>query len=101
MRGDGTTVRLTPRETALLGLLLAHAGQTVGHAAVWGAACAGSDDVLAVYVGRLRRKLGAEGSMIHTRCDGGRGYALERRRVARPDADSGARVGGGRGGVVG
>lgn len=58
----GERVRLTPMEYALLKRLLAGHGSTVSHEelldAVWGRG-AGEDHYLHVYVGRLRRKLGA------------------------------------------
>lgn len=77
-RPDRTTVRLTPRETRLLEVLLERTGEIVGReeilTEVWGADFDGTDDVVEVYMGRLRRKL--EGACaIHT--IRGMGYSLD------------------------
>ena len=57
---DGDSVRLSPKEYALLTLLACHAGEVVGHrrllAAGWGAAAADTQ-YLRVYIGLLRQKI--------------------------------------------
>ena len=63
---DGRRINLSRREFALLQLLLAHAGEPVSRDRiahqVWNGTCAAN--VVDVYIGYLRRKLGAD--MIHT-----------------------------------
>jgi DNA-binding response OmpR family regulator len=60
----GRTVDLTAKEFALLDLLLRHPRQVVsrdqvlGH--VWGRGVEPCSNIVAVYIGRLRRKLGAD-----------------------------------------
>jgi len=60
-RRAGSEIRLTARESALLELLLRHAGEVVGKAEaldeVWGADFTGDPNVVEVYVGYLRRKI--------------------------------------------
>ena len=60
----GVPVALTPREASLLEYLLRHAGQAVPKIelldAVWGFDFEGDPNVVEVYVGYLRRKLGRE-----------------------------------------
>lgn len=59
---DGKAVRLTPREFALLELLMRHPGKVLTHATlmreVWGPAHLEDTHYLRIYVGQLRRKLG-------------------------------------------
>ena len=60
----GAPVGLTPREASLLEYLLRHAGQAVSKFelldAVWGFDFEGDPNVVEVYVGYLRRKLGRD-----------------------------------------
>ena len=64
VRVDGTRVVLSPREHALLAMLLQNAGRVITHRqlliAVWGPAHVEDVQYLRVYVGHLRQKLGAE-----------------------------------------
>jgi len=73
----GRRVRLTPMEYALLRQLVLARGRTLRHEelldAVWGRG-AGEDHYLHVYVGRLRRKLGAE---VRIESIPGVGYRLD------------------------
>lgn len=59
----GAEIALTPREFGLLEFLLRRAGEVVGKEeilrGVWDSYFAGSDNVVEVYVGYLRRKLGS------------------------------------------
>lgn len=76
---DGAAVSLTPREYALLALLVRHAGRVVTHAqllsSVWGPAHSQDVQYLRVYVGHLRQKLGPSASrLLHT--EPGVGYRL-------------------------
>lgn len=76
---DGAAVALTPREYALLALLVRHAGRVVTHGQllneVWGPAHSQDVQYLRVYVGHLRHKLGPVASrLLHT--EPGVGYRL-------------------------
>lgn len=59
---DGRPVRLTPREFALLELLMRHPGKVLTHAAllreVWGPEHQEDTHYLRIYIGQLRKKLG-------------------------------------------
>ena len=61
VRRDGSEVRLTPTEFALLAELVNHAGKVVTHRQllqrVWGSEYGGEAEYLRVYMQRLRRKL--------------------------------------------
>ncbi len=61
VRREGTEVRLTPTEFALLAELVNHAGKVVTHRQllqrVWGSEYGGEAEYLRVYMQRLRRKL--------------------------------------------
>ena len=74
----GGPVELTPREFALLEHLMRHRGRALGRSSiladVWGYDFLGGSNVIDVYVGYLRQKLGAAGAMIAT--VRGVGYAL-------------------------
>ena len=80
VRAEGAPVALSPREYALLALLVRHAGRVVTHrqilTAVWGPAHVEDVQYLRVYIGQLRHKLGAAaGGLIRT--EAGVGYRLE------------------------
>lgn len=68
VRADGAAVALSPREFALLALLVRNAGRVLTHrqllTAVWGAAHADDVQYLRVYVGHLRQKLGPAGARL-------------------------------------
>jgi DNA-binding response OmpR family regulator len=74
----GAPVELTPREFALLECFMRHRGRALGRstilAEVWGYDFLGGSNVIDVYVGYLRQKLGADGPEIET--VRGIGYAL-------------------------
>ena len=77
---DGKAVELTPRETTLLELFLAHHGKVVTKeqiTAAWSSAGnePGIGNVAEIHVHRLRRKL--EGSQLSIRTVRGLGYMLE------------------------
>lgn len=61
VRRDGTDVRLTPTEFALLAQLVAHSGKVLTHRQllqrVWGEEYGSEAEYLRVYMGRLRRKI--------------------------------------------
>ena len=63
VRVAGVPVPLTPREFAILAVLLAHPGRLVTRGrilrAVWGEAYRGEDHYVHVYVSQIRRKLSA------------------------------------------
>ncbi len=76
VRLDGNRLELTPREYALLELLLRSAGKVVSHrqllTGVWGPAHAEDVQYLRVYVRQLRQKLGRAGALVET--EPGMGY---------------------------
>lgn len=61
VRRDGTEIRLTPTEFALLAQLVTHAGKLLTHRQllqrVWGREYGDEAEYLRVYIGRLRHKL--------------------------------------------
>ncbi len=71
-------IALSPREFALLEILVRNAGRVLTHRqlliAVWGPAHADDVQYLRVYIGHLRQKLGADAGMIAT--EPGIGYRL-------------------------
>ncbi len=75
----GAEVALSPREFALLALLVRNAGRVVTHrqllTGVWGTAHAEDVQYLRVYVGHLRGKLGSAGAGL-IRTEAGIGYRL-------------------------
>ena len=77
---DGRLVELTAREFAVLHFLLRHDEEVVPKAAiladVWDAAFDGSDNIVEVYVGYLRRKLAAAGSRTSISTVRGSGYRI-------------------------
>lgn len=66
----GREIPLTPREFGLLEFLVRHAGEVVGKhdilRGVWDTNYTGDDNVVEVYVGYLRRKLGGGSEVIET-----------------------------------
>lgn len=77
-RTGKTILTLSPREWGLLSLLAQNAGRVMTHrqllTAVWGPAHADDVQYLRVYIGQLRQKLGAAGSLIGT--EPGVGYRM-------------------------
>ena len=75
---SGTPVQLSPREYALLTLLVRDAGRVLTHrqllTGVWGPAHVEDVQYLRVYVGHLRQKLGVASGLIAT--EPGVGYRL-------------------------
>ncbi|WP_084077671.1 response regulator [Demequina sp. NBRC 110057] len=79
---DGTDVRLTPTEWALLEVLVRHRGRMVGRAQllheVWGPGYDAETNYLRVYTAQLRRKLEADpGAPRHLHTHPGAGYRFE------------------------
>lgn len=76
LRIDGTDIPLTPREFALMAVLVRNAGRVLTHrqllAAIWGPGHAEDVQYLRVYVGHLRRKLGSAAASLRT--ESGIGY---------------------------
>jgi two-component system KDP operon response regulator KdpE len=83
---DGQPLRLTGKEFDLLAFLARHAGKVCTHQMilreVWGATYSSEANYLRVYAHRLRRKLGAHGSMLVTHA--GIGYELVAADAAVP-----------------
>lgn len=81
---DGVSVRLPEREAELLAHLLRHAGEVCTHEeileAVWGHDHEPNTNVVAVYVGYLRRKLSRPGSPAPIETVRGAGYRLREAR---------------------
>lgn len=77
-RWEGAPIPLSPREFALLEVLVGRAGTVVGKdellRAVWGDAQAATRNVVEVYVGYIRRKLDAVGAGALVRTVRGHGY---------------------------
>ncbi len=80
---DGESVRLPEREAALLAHLMRHPGQVCGReellSAVWEYDHDPGTNVLQVYVGYLRRRLGRPGSPAPIETVRGAGYRLRER----------------------
>ena len=78
VRVDGATIQLSPREYALLTLMVRDAGRVLTHrqllTGIWGPAHAHDVQYLRVYVGHLRQKLGNAAPLIAT--EPGVGYRL-------------------------
>lgn len=74
----GEPIALSPREFALLEILVRNAGRVLTHRqlliAVWGPAHGDDVQYLRVYIGHLRQKLGTDASLIAT--EPGIGYRL-------------------------
>jgi DNA-binding response OmpR family regulator len=79
----GREVGLTPLEYNLLAAFVRHPNQVLGHDQLlelaWGGSAEASRDQVKLYVGYLRRKLGAEGDVIETV----RGFGYRYRPVKR------------------
>jgi len=78
VRVEGAPIALSPREYALLALLVRNVGKVLTHrhllAAVWGPAHTEDVQYLRVYIGHLRQKLGLAAASIGT--EPGIGYRL-------------------------
>jgi two-component system, OmpR family, response regulator len=81
-RRAGTEITLTPREFALLGMLLRHAGQVLSKRrlleSVWGLDFAGDPNIVEVYMGYLRKKIDVPFSRRSLETLRGIGYRLRR-----------------------
>jgi two-component system, OmpR family, response regulator len=81
-RRAGTEITLTPREFALLGILLRHAGQVLSKRrlleSVWGLDFAGDPNIVEVYMGYLRKKIDVPFSRRSLETLRGIGYRLRR-----------------------
>jgi len=79
---DGTAVRLTPREWAILELLVRNPGRLITQqqmlARIWGPGYGNETHYLRVYMGQLRRKLEADPARPrHLLTEAGMGYRFE------------------------
>jgi two-component system KDP operon response regulator KdpE len=79
---DGAPVRLTPREWAILELLVRNPGRLITQqqmlAKIWGPGYEGETHYLRVYMGQLRRKLEADPARPrHLLTEAGMGYRFE------------------------
>jgi two-component system KDP operon response regulator KdpE len=79
---DGAPVRLTPREWAMLQLLVRNPGRLITQqqmlAKIWGPGYDGETHYLRVYMGQLRRKLEADPARPrHLLTEAGMGYRFE------------------------
>ena len=79
---DGAPVRLTPREWAILQLLVRNPGRLITQqqmlARIWGPGYDGETHYLRVYMGQLRRKLEADPARPrHLLTEAGMGYRFE------------------------
>ena len=79
---DGAPVRLTPREWAILQLLVRNPGRLITQqqmlAKIWGPGYDGETHYLRVYMGQLRRKLEADPARPrHLLTEAGMGYRFE------------------------
>ncbi|MGO4588999.1 response regulator [Paenarthrobacter sp. 2TAF44] len=79
---DGAPVRLTPREWAILQLLVCNPGRLITQqqmlARIWGPGYDGETHYLRVYMGQLRRKLEADPARPrHLLTEAGMGYRFE------------------------
>jgi two-component system OmpR family response regulator len=81
-RRAGTEITLTPREFALLGMLLRHAGQVLSKRrlleSVWGLDFAGDPNIVEVYMGYLRKKIDVPFGRRSLETLRGVGYRLRR-----------------------
>jgi two-component system OmpR family response regulator len=81
-RRAGTEITLTPREFALLGMLVRHAGQVLSKRrlleSVWGLDFAGDPNIVEVYMGYLRKKIDVPFSRRSLETLRGIGYRLRR-----------------------
>ena len=79
---NGALVLLTPREWALLAVLVTHEGRPLTRewilANVWEVEAEGSSNVVDVYIKQLRRKLGDDAEVRLIQTLHGRGYTLRR-----------------------
>ena len=87
----GVPIPLTAREYGLLLFLMRHAGDVVSKAQildnVWDSAYEGSDNIVEVYIGYLRKKLDAPFNLNTLRTVRGLGYRLDSDLPSRQPAD--------------
>ena len=80
VRRAGVTLDLTPKEYAILEILLRHAGAVVSRSRlaeqIWKADLIAIDNLIDVHIGKLRRKVDAPGSVALIRTVRGRGFCL-------------------------
>jgi len=92
VRVEGARIALSPREHALLALLMRHRDRVITHRqileTIWGKAHVDDVQYLRVYIGQLRQKLGADAAKL-VLTEPGIGY-----RLAVPDGEpvSGSRA---------
>jgi DNA-binding response OmpR family regulator len=86
----GTEIELTPKEYALLVILMRHAGAVVGRSRlaeqVWKSDLLSIDNLIDVHIGKLRRKVDAPGYAPLIQTVRGRGFRLTAGAPAEPDA---------------
>jgi DNA-binding response OmpR family regulator len=77
---DGRPIELTPREYALLRLLILHSDRVLTHSQIlrelWGSQGENQNHYLRVYMMRLRRKLGEEAGDGYIQTQSGVGYCF-------------------------
>ena len=77
---DGAAIDLTPKEYALLEILMRHAGAVVSRSRlaeqVWKADLVAIDNLIDVHIGKLRRKVDMPGQMPLIQTVRGRGFRL-------------------------
>lgn len=90
VRRGGRRIDLTARELAMLELFMAEPGKVFSRekilSAVWGANLDPLTNVIEVYVGKLRKKIDADGEAPLIRTLRGRGYRIGGADDARDDA---------------
>ena len=81
VRSNGHAIRLSNTEFELLAYLMQHPGRVLTreqiHRAVWGYKHDPSTNIVDVYIGYLRRKLGTDGRDVPIRTVRARGYQFE------------------------
>lgn len=92
----GQLVPMTPKEFAILELLMQNAGRLVTRGQieeeVWNADLHTESNLLEVYIARLRRKLGAQGASDLITTIRGAGYRLQTPDACAPSSDEPASV---------
>lgn len=90
VRRAGVALDLTPKEFAILEILLRHAGAVVSRSRlaeqIWKADLIAIDNLIDVHIGKLRRKVDAPGSVALIRTVRGRGFCLWTDTASEPDA---------------